>query len=289
MSAITSTAPVRMSGHAPAENVSPPTTQNSISVPQEKEEPMEQQPQPVASMEAIPEPRKSGLGQVVRMFYEPSAVFRELAAHRAWLWPLILVIVLAIGLQILTAPRLDMEGTIREGLERFGQADRVSAEQIREMAAARGPMQKIGGIVGVLFFVPVVMVVLAALYLVGLKAAGSEAGFGSTFSMLMYASAPPSIVQTVLTGIVAMGRDSFTQGELQKLVRSSLETWLSPDAPKALLALGSVLDLFNVWYWVLLVLGLEIVGRVKRGPAIAIVAVLWGLYTLGKVGLSLLF
>lgn len=250
---------------------------------------MEQQPQPMLSLEAAPEPKKSGLGQVARMFYEPSAVFRELAARRAWLWPLILVIVLAIGLQLLTAPRLDMEGTIREGLERFGQADRVSAEQIREMAAARGPMQKIGGIVGVLIVVPVVMVVLAALYLVGLKAAGSDVGFGSTFSMLVYASAPPSIVQTVLTGIVAMGRDSFTQGELQKLVRSSLETWLSPDAPKALLALGSVLDLFNVWYWVLLVLGLEIVGRVKRGPAIAIVAVLWGLYTLGKVGFSLLF
>lgn len=250
---------------------------------------MEQQPQPVPSLEPVPEPTKNGLGQVVRMFYEPSAVFRELAARRAWLWPLILVVMLAIGLQILTAPRLDMEGTIREQLERFGQADRVSAEQIRDMAAARGPMQKIGGIVGALIAIPLVMLALAALYLVGLKAAGSEVGFGSTFSMLMYASAPPAVVNTILTGIVAMGRDSFTQGELQKLVRSSLETWLSPDAPKALLALGSVLDLFNVWYWVLLVLGLGIVGRVKRGPAIAIVAVLWGLYTLGKVGFSLLF
>lgn len=250
---------------------------------------MEQQVQPVPFPESLPEPPRNGLGQVVRMFYEPSAVFRELAARPTWLWPLILVIVLAIGLQLLTAPRVDMEGTIREGLERFGQADKFSSEQIREMAAARGPMQKYGGILATMIAIPLVMLVLAACYLVGLKAAGSEVGFRSTFSMLMYASAPPSIVNTILIGVVAMGRESFTQGELQRLVRSSLETWLSPDAPKALLALGGVLDLFNVWNWVLLVLGLSIVGRIKRGAAIAIVAVLWGLYTLGKVGLALLF
>ncbi|HPC81811.1 MAG TPA: YIP1 family protein [Thermoanaerobaculaceae bacterium] len=250
---------------------------------------MDQQPRPGEVPEAAPAAGTRGLGQLVRVFYEPSAVFRELAARSAWVWPLVVVIALAIGLQLLTAPRLDMEGTIREGLERFGQADKLSAEQIREMAAARGPMQTIGGIVGTVVVIPLVMVVLAAIYLMGLRAAGSEAGFGKSFSLLVYASAPPSIVQTVLTGIVAMGRDSFTQGELQKLVRSSLETWLPPEAPKALMALGSVLDVFNVWYWVLLVLGLEIVGRIKRGPAIAIVTVLWGVYTLGKVGLSLLF
>ncbi len=47
----------------------------------------------------------------------------SVAARSAWVWPLVVVIALAIGLQLLTAPRLDMEGTIREGLERFGQAD----------------------------------------------------------------------------------------------------------------------------------------------------------------------
>lgn len=243
-------------------------------------------PTPVPSPAAAP---PGGLALLVGTFWQPGATFKALGERPAFLWPLLILVIVAMLTQVVLLPRLDMEGTIREGMERFGQGDKLTDEQIHEMATRGGTLRKVAPLFGALLGIPIITALLALAYMLGLKVAGSSAGFDRAFAVVAHAQAPPAIVKTALTAVIALQRESFTAMEAERLVRSNLATWLGPEAPKALLALGGVLDVFNVWYWVLLVLGLAIVGRVTRGAAVGIVLVLWGLYTLGAVGLALLF
>ena len=242
-------------------------------------------PLPIAPQPAGP----GGLAALTGMFFQPSASFKALAAKPLFLWPLITIIVVALASQVVLLPRLDMEGTIREGLERFGQSGKMTDQQIHEAATSQGTMQKIVQVAGPLFAIPMGLLVLSLVYMLGLKVVGSTASYDRVLAVVAHATAPPAVVKPLLTMVVGFQRESFTAMEMENLLKSNVGAWLGTEAPKALVALGSVLDIFNLWLWVLLVLGLSIVGRVSRSAAAGVVAALWGLYTLARVGFALLF
>ncbi len=274
-----------MSSHAPTEAESLVTVPHSVSVAQERKEPMEPQPQPVP-VQPMPESPTNRLGQVVRMFYEPSAVFRELAHRPSWVWPVLILVVFSLASQLVIAPRIDMEGTIREQMAKSGRP--VTEEQLEQAVAVGGKFAKLTMYTTPLM-IPIMFLILAGLYTLGLRLVGGDTAFGKVFSGISHALLPPSLVSGALMLVVALQRDSLLASEFPHLVKSSVASWLGPDAHRVLVAAGSVLDVFNLWQWVLVVLALQIIGKVKRGQAIGIVVVLWGLYTLGKVGLALLF
>jgi hypothetical protein len=230
-----------------------------------------------------------GMAVLIGMFFQPGASFKALADKPRFLWPLIGIVVVTLLSQAMLLPRIDMVGSAREVLERFGQGDKVTDEKLQEEIANQGPVQKVAQVVGPLFTVPTILLVLSVVYMLGLKVAGSTASYDRVLAVVTHASAPPWVVKTLLTVVVGLQRTSFTAMEMENLLKSNLGAWLGSEAPKALVALGSVLDIFNVWLWVLLVLGFEVVGRVRRGAAVAVVAGLWALYAVGRVGFALLF
>lgn len=246
---------------------------------------MEQQPQTVPSLETAPEPKRSGLGQVLRMFYEPSAVFRELAHTPSWVWPVVVLVVFSLASQLVIAPRIDMEGTIREQMAKSGR--QVTEEQLEQAVAIGGKFAKVTMYVSPLL-IPIMLLIMAGVYALGLRLVGGDTEFGKVFSGVSHALLPPGLVSGALMLVVASQRDSLLGTEVEHLVKSSVGSWLGPDAHRALVAAGSVLDVFNVWQWVLVVLALQIIGKVKRGQAIGIVAVVWGAWMLVRVGLAFL-
>ncbi len=233
---------------------------------------------------ALEPPQGSALSRVFRVFVKPGEVFRELDRSPTWIWAFVVLIVVSLASQLVVMPRLDMERTIREQVAARG-GQQPTEQQIETQVEVAKKFTRFQ-----VFVVPAVsavaFLILGALYFLGLKAVGSQADFKHTFATVVHAYLPPAVVGAAVTALVAVQRGSFTGAELQRLVKSNLAAFLSPDAPKALLAAAGVIDIFNIWLWVLLAIGLSIVGHVKQSKAVTVVAALWIGWIVVKVGLA---
>jgi len=235
-----------------------------------------------------PQPATGGpLSRLVRVFYQPTAVFREIASAPGWLAPLLALVIVGVGAQFVITPRIDMEATIRHSMEQRGRE--LSGEQLdRAVETAEkwqnSPIAK--GVSAVV--VPVIYLIIGGVYFLGVRAMGSEGEFKPVFSGVLHAAWPPVLTQTALTVIIALQRQSFRGDEAERLVKASVAAFLPENAPAMLQAVGGVFSVFNVWHWVLLVLMFQAVGRLDKGKSIGIVAAVWVLWLAIKVGLAAL-
>jgi hypothetical protein len=226
---------------------------------------------------------------LAEMFYRPGEAFRTLAQTPFWFVAVLVSLALAVAAQLVVQPRIDMETSIRRMLaERSATADMPpeQVDRIVERAAHPGAgiraLRAVGYVTQPLIFVFGV----AALYYLGLVALGSEATYLHALSMSVHASLPAGLCRCVVFSTVVLRRRAVLLEELPNLVKSHVGVLLPAGAPKHVLALASTLDAFNVWQWALLVLGLTTVGKVRRGPAIGIVATVWGIWLIVKLGLA---
>lgn len=228
---------------------------------------------------------EKALGRVFRCFAEPRKVFAEIAAKPTFFWVLFLTVVLSLSVQLVLSPRIDMEATITQEVQRAGRE--IPEEKVREAVQAAQRFRAVGTVLGPMGALAVTLL-LGGVYFLALKVTGSEVEYPAVLSAVAHAGFPPSAAQSVLLSVVALTRESFPAQAIPRLLKSSLASFLPEDTPKALLALGGVLDVFNLWYWVLLAWGLSAVGGVSVRKSSAVVAVLWGAWALVQMALALL-
>lgn len=241
--------------------------------------------QPVQPLDAVTEPKTSGLGRLFGAFFEPSKVFAEISRKPSWVWPVVVLMVVSLAAQLVIAPRFDVEATVREQMAQSGR--QMTQEQLDQAVAFGGTFARIAMYASPVF-VPLLFLILAGVYALGLRLAGGEASFGRLFSGVAHAVAPPMLVQSLLMIVVAVQRESLVQSDLENLVRSNVGAWLGPDTHKALVAAASVLDVFNLWQAILVVLALQIIGKIKQSQAIGVVATVWVVWIVIKAGLAFL-
>lgn len=220
-----------------------------------------------------------------RAFWEPREVFTEIRQKPSFFWVLFAQILLVVLVQMVFMQKVDLEATIQEAMGRRGQV--VSEEKLAEAVQSASRMRKVA-----IFLAPLgsvaVLALLGGLYFLSLRLVGSNAEYAPVFSALAHATWPPTLVQSGLLMLVAAFRSSFSASEIPKLVRSNLAAFLPADVSPFLEVFAGLLDVFKVWYWILLVMALREVGEVKTRQATAIVVVLWGIWALLQLGLRLL-
>ncbi len=227
-------------------------------------------------------PRMGALARVVQVFTSPLEVFRDIARKPTWAAILLLTTLVAVGTQMAALPHLDMERTVREQMERRGA--QMTEEQMDRLSADAGKYAWIG-LVSTAVFVPLFTAIMAGLYLLGLKLAGSEIDFVRTFSTVLHAYWPASVTKAAMTVALLLRAGTMTGEELQYLVKSNLAAFLPAEAPRWQVALGSMVDVFNVWTVWLLVVGLATVGGLSPKRAGVVVGTLWVFYIAAKVAL----
>jgi hypothetical protein len=243
---------------------------------------------PTAPIPPAQEASGGAISRVLRVFTEPTEVFKELAVTPTWLPPLVVVLLLSVVMQLVIGQRLDMEGTIRQSVtERSQSGQEMSDEQVERMVEMGS---KSAGIMRWLtpVTVPLMFVVLGGIYFLGLKATGSAAEFKPVFATVLHANVPASLLSSAVLALAAMRRASFTAQELEGMVKSNLGAFLPDTVPAPLVKLAGVVDVFNIWQWILLAIGLPIVAKVSRARVITILAVVWGVWALGKAALAAL-
>ena len=213
----------------------------------------------------------SSWGRPLGVLFSPQPTFRSLAERPTWLPPLVILLVLLVAVQLLAAPRIDMESAIREAMERQDQP--VSDEQVEQFAEMQSKFFACGAVV------PAVGWLIAALLFWGLaNAAGGELGFRRSFAVTLH-GLMPNAVASLLSIPVILGRAEIDAAEAQHgLLASHAAAFAPEDTAAWLVALLARLDVFALWSLVLLVIGLRTVGKLSTAAATAVVLVVWLLW-----------
>ncbi len=234
---------------------------------------------------AAPPGPDSAFGRLVGVFVSPVRTFGAIARSPTFLLPLLLWTALSFLVGQLVVSRMDLRKTIRDGAEQRGQTmTDAQVEQAVEQS------QKISWIFEIFpAVIPALLsVIVAGVYWMACQAFGWELKFRQSYGVTIHAFLP-SIVLSV--GLLAMlwNRDSIDPQTVGDLLPTNPGVLVTAKGAKLLHSLLSSLDLMSFWTMGLLVLGLSAATKAPRGRMAGLVFGLWGVYVLGKLGVTAIF
>jgi hypothetical protein len=118
--------------------------------------------------------------------------------------------------------------------------------------------------------------------------AGAQVRFGTSMAIVAYGSLPGIIHATL--GMISLFAGVDPEGfNLNNPVASNPAYFMNAASSRPLYVMATALDVFVIWYIILMGLGFACNSKVKRGTAIGIVAGWYIFYKLLAVGLAALF
>ncbi len=232
-----------------------------------------------------PAPGIGAVAAIVGTFTRPSDTFGRLVARPTWWLPLLLTVLATAGSFWIVMPKIDMDRTIRESIEkRMEKSGRtVSPEVVQKQVEAAKKMTTLYlGIAvagSVLFFF-----VIALVFWGGARAMGADARYTQLLAIWGHSGLPSLIGVLVSIPIFLQLPDaSLTQEAAQSVLKSNVGAFLDDSTPAALRALASSADLFSIAVLFLLVLGFRRLPGLSKGAATWTPIVLWGLAIALKV------
>jgi hypothetical protein len=222
---------------------------------------------------ANPTPSSAGLWEdFIDIFYQPSQVFERRREGKFGLALLALVVISGIlffALRNGIAPIMDAE-MAKAAAAMAAKNPQITPDQI---AAQQSMMEKFAGI-GYVIFLPIGIVVTAALLWIAGKIVGASAAFAAAMMIATY-SQVPRIVEMVLNAVqgLVLSPESITSRYSVQLGPARFFDGASAN-PFLLVILGG-LDLFTIWVTVLLAIGLAVIARVPRSQAAIAAAIVW--------------
>jgi hypothetical protein len=237
-----------------------------------------------------PEPtaKISSFQRLVKMFYAPGEVFDDIEVKPTWLLVLAASLVVVFAVVMVTMSHIDIESTMRENVEKSGRE--MTDEQIEQAMVFMDStwFKYIQPGAGALFYT-VGIVLLAVVFFLGLKLAGSETSYSRILSSTAHAYWPATVASCVLGIVVISQSGTLTGSEAQSLIKSNLSAFLSPETPNWILVAARSLDLFNIWIIALTIVGLSVTSGVSRKATAVVVGATWIAYLTIKVAWTAIF
>jgi hypothetical protein len=216
--------------------------------------------------------------RIVGVFFSPGTAFADVARRPRWWIPVILIALLgSVYLNIFTQ-RVGWESVIRPAIEKLPNQQALTPQQREQTIANLARVYKYlgygGSAVGTVFYVFIVAVLLMFLFDTMMSA-----GIGLKRMMAIVAYGfLPMLLQTALSMVVLLLKDP-DEFNLQNPLMFNVGAYLSPDAPAALRAFGSSIDLFSLWIIVLLAIGVSTTARkMSFGKALAGILLPWAVW-----------
>jgi Yip1 domain len=232
-----------------------------------------------------PETHLSQANRVVNTFVAPSKTFTDVLRDRSWWLPFLITAVVTylfigaaaykVGFHQLTINNISADPASAARMEQLPPAQQEAGMKFAETLTK-----------GISFLVPVLA--LAAIAIFALVVWGSAKGFGGTadyssvFAMFIYAG----LIQTVkpiLAIIVLFVGGDVSGFNMDNPVGTNAGFFLDGSAAHWLKSLLTSIDVFTLWYLVVLTIGLSVVAKLKRGSAGTIIFGWWALIVLFKV------
>lgn len=243
--------------------------------------------------------------RITGIFYEPARVFQNLRYHPRWLAAFVVIALLGISAgfggilyTVAFTQRVTPEviaATMIDKVIESGWIPPAQAPEIREQAIemAKSPVQRVTGPlsqVGTLFLL---MLVLAALYLLAVIAFGGRMNYWQALSVATYASLPPAIVQGLLSLLLLYLKapDEIDPIRGQRgLARLDLGLLFSPVEHPYLYTAGSMVGIISLYGLWLTATGLRNTAeRVSQATAWTIALLFWVIGVILAVSMAAIF
>lgn len=225
----------------------------------------------IATPAPDPGPKPNPVQRVIGVLFSPDATMASIAKRPDWVLPLVLILISSFLVGIIVAQHVDFGAAVREQME---QNKNITQEQMDKGV-------KMGVIIGKVatYLAPVFgiiwLLVIAGVLLLAVRLFGGEGDYKQAFSVTCYASIP-GIIKAVALLIIVLAKGGIIPPQtLATLVRSNLGFLADYKASPMAFALLSSVDLFSIWFVVLLILGFAYVSRLSKAKTAVIVVSLW--------------
>jgi|SRR5579875_492459 len=248
-----------------------------------------------ATSAAVPEaPQPIGaFGRLIGALVSPRATFEDIARKPGWVAPVVLLILVNIALTGAFSHRVGWRAFLEKQDEQNStvrrQMEQMKPEQREQMIERQAKFAPIFGYVGGIIGVPVVLLIIAAIFMGIFNAtASANLDFKTSLGIAAHAYLPLALVG--LLGILIIFLRPPDAIDLQNLIASNPAVFLGNSAPLWLKTLMTSLDLFTFWVIGLLAFGYSVARprKIKLGTALKWVTGVWIVFVAIRVGLSAL-
>ena len=221
--------------------------------------------EPIAATVAQ-EPKGGFLRSIVDIFVDPSKVFARIEAGLTWWKPYVFVSVVMMITSYFMLPlqRKVMELNMRN----------LSEEQLQKAGEQFGKFAPLGLVVVPLGIIVIYLIVAGIAHLFINIMASTRSNFKKTLSLISFCGIISIVEQIIGTIVLRMrGTESIESAADMKFTLS-----LAPFVGDGKGFLGAVLQslsIFQVWYYIVLVLGIAAVFKISRKAAILPVLPMW--------------
>lgn len=224
-------------------------------------------------------PAPNSFQRVIGVLFSPDATFASIARRPDWVMPLVILLIMSMAAGVVIAQHVDFGAAAREAMEQNKNITQEQMDKGVKMAAGIGKVAT--------YLSPVLTVigllVMAGVLLLAFRIFGGEGDFKQAFSVTCYASMPSVIKGLVMLIIVLAKGGTIPAQALATLVRSNLGFLADYKVSPMAFALLSSVDIFSIWFCVLLIIGFAYVARVSRAKAAVVVVSLWVVVLLFKL------
>jgi hypothetical protein len=229
--------------------------------------------------------KKGSLALLIGVIFQPQAAFRSLGKKPNWLLPLVACLILVLLSTVLIINRMGVSNLMRSAMQGNPQAEEM-AQKVEESSFAKTMIY-----VSPLIQTPVVLVVVAGVFLLVFMLAGVETNFKTTFSVAAYSFFAYSVVATLLSLVTVYAAKDFANLDLRNLIATNVGFFLDPaETSKFLYNVTSSLDVLSFWLIYLLALGFaETSPKTRIQKTLPLVIMVWAIYVLGKAAFSGMF
>jgi hypothetical protein len=226
--------------------------------------------------EAAP-PRASFVEDFIDIFYAPASVFER--RRDASPWPALLVVtglfaLLSYASFKLLGPAIDAD-VARNMAAAMAANPQITPEAAEKMRGFSRIMMMVGSVVGV----PIAVLVLGlVLWFVGKLFDATEPLRAAFFIIIM--SWLPRLVETLLGAVQGLFLDPAAMTSVAAVSLTPARFVDAASASPVMLVLLQRFGPFVIWSYVIVAIGLAVLGRIPRGKAALASVILWALATL---------
>ena len=251
--------------------------------------------------QAPEEPARLGpLQRLVGTLFSPGETFEDVNRKPTIIVPIIIAMLVAVASTTFFNWRVNpdwdkiIRAQIKKQVDKSGQS--ITEEQMQQRVNIGKTFAKFTPLIAVVG-APIVYLVFAGIFALGMMFIQAKTTFKKVLSVVAWTSAATGIVSMIVTVAVLMVRDpaelrTLDPSQFGSIVPSNVGAFLASDMGAAIRALATSLDVFTIWWLILLSIGFAAIAGSKKitsSKTGVMVFGFWAIWVVVKVGWAALF